>query len=241
MLPEEAQVLGEWTRQLDLGAGSVCLNVGSSTRAFREEVQPFIHQNILKPLMDAGCRVVNCDLKPDDGVDEIGDLLDPSTQERLKAYEPDLIICSNLLEHLADPVAFARACGTIAKPGGHCLFSVPRSFPYHPDPLDTMFRPTPGEIAALLPGWTIIAAQEMDAGSYWSEVMAEPAPALALGRQVVRSMLPFYRPAKWKPAAHKLLWLFRPYRVSLVMLRKPAEVAEDMGCSRSTGEQAVPS
>lgn len=223
MLPEEASVLGEWTRQLNLGSNSVCLNVGSSTREFREETQPFIHQEILKPLAESGCRVVNCDMKEDDGVDEVGDLLNQEFQKHLTSYKADLVICSNLLEHLSDPASFARACGAIVKPGGHFLFSVPRSFPYHPDPLDTMFRPSPDEIAALLPGWYVVAAQELVAGSYRHELLAAPFPARALARQVIRSLLPFYRPAQWKPAAHKLLWLFRPYRVSLIMLRKPAQ------------------
>ncbi len=221
MLLDEAVLIGTWTRQLNLGEDAVCLNVGSSTREFRERTQPFIHAEILKPLEDAGCRVVNCDLKQDDGVDEVGDLLVPAVQQRLMAYKPSLIICSNLLEHLADPVGFAQACGTIVTAGGYCLFTVPRSFPYHPDPLDTMYRPTPDEIAALFPDWEVIAAKELVAGSYRHELRAEPAPAKTLARQLVRALMPFYRPGKWYPAAHKLLWLFRPYRVSLVMLRKP--------------------
>lgn len=224
MLPKEAVLIGQWTRQLELAEDSVCLNVGSSTREFREETQPFIHGEVLKPLADAGCRIINCDLKQDDGVDEVGDLLDPAVQRRLAAYSADLVICANLLEHLSDPASFARACGVIVRPGGYCLFTVPRSFPYHPDPLDTMFRPSPREIMALLPGWEVIAAEELAAGSYREEVLAEPSPAKTLVRQVLRSMMPFYRPAKWYPAAHKLLWLFRSYRVSLVMLRKPAEI-----------------
>lgn len=225
MLPKEAALIGRWTSGLRLGEGSVCLNVGSSTRTFREQVQPFIAADILQPLARAGCRIVHCDMKEDDGVDEVGDLLDPAFQQRLIAYAPDLIICSNLLEHLTDPASFATACGLLAKPGGHCLFTVPRSYPYHPDPLDTMYRPTPSAVAALLPGWHVVAAEEIAAGSYLDEIRAGPAPAVALGRHVMRTLMPFYRPRRWWPAAHHLLWLFRSYRVSLVLLQKPA--AED--------------
>lgn len=221
MLPEEAVMIGEWTRRLGLGKGSVCLNIGSSTRRFREETQPFIHREILQPLAAAGVRIVNCDMKQDDGVDEVGDLLDPTFQQRLIDRGADLVLCSNLLEHLTDPRTFALACGKIVKPGGHCLFTVPRSFPYHPDPLDTMFRPAPAEVVALLPGFETVAAEEIAAGSYGRELAAEPAPAKSLLRQLARVALPFYKPSQWYPAAHKLLWLFRPYRVSLVMLRKP--------------------
>ena len=221
MLPDEAALIGRWARGLGLGKGSVCLNVGSSTREFREQTQPFIHAEILRPLAEAGCRVINCDMKQDEGVDEVGDLLDPAFQRRLIGYGPDLIICSNLLEHLTDPTSFARACGTIAKPGGHCIFTVPRSFPYHPDPLDTMYRPSPDEVASLLPAWQVVEASDLAAGSYRAELAAGRSPARTLARQVARALMPFYRPRLWYPAAHKLLWLFRPYRVSLVLLRKP--------------------
>lgn len=226
MLPDEAALIGRWALGLGLGEGSVCLNVGSSTRVFREETQPYIDADILRPLARTGCRIINCDMKEDDGVDEVGDLLDPRFQQKLIGYGPDLIICSNLLEHLTDPTTFAKACGTIAKPGGHCIFTVPRSFPYHPDPLDTMFRPTPHEIAALLPDWQIVAAEEMAAGSYWAELRSQRAPLSALARQVARALMPFYRPARWYPAIHQLFWLFRSYRVSLVMLRKPEQDGE---------------
>lgn len=221
MLRDEAILMGRWTKQLPLGPESVCLNLGSSTREFRENTQPFIASDILQPIEQTGCTLVNCDIKSGDGIDEVGDLLDPAFQEKLVGYKPDLIICSNLLEHLSDPKAFAQACGTIAKPGGYCLFTVPRSYPYHPDPIDTMFRPSPEQLAALLPKWETVSAKEIVTGNYLDELKAQPFPTIALLRQFVRSLLPFYRPRKWYPAAHRLLWLFRSYRVSIVMMRKP--------------------
>lgn len=221
MLPDEAALIGRWVGQLPLGSGSVCLNMGSSTAAFREQTQPFISNDILRPLSKTGCLVVNCDLKKARGVDEVGDLLDLGFQQRLIEYDADLIICSNLLEHLVDPVGFARACGKIVKPGGYCLFTVPRSFPYHPDPLDTMYRPTPSELAKLLAGWRVIKAQELISCTYWDELKREPRPARALARQFVRALIPFYRPRDWFPTLHKLFWLRRQYRVSLVMMLKP--------------------
>lgn len=221
MLPDEAALIGLWASQLQLGTGSVCLNMGSSTTTFRENTQPFINDKILEPIARTGCRIINCDVKADSGVDEVGDVLDPSFQKRLIRYTPDLIICSNLLEHLTDPVGFARACGEIAKPGGHCLFTVPRSFPFHPDPLDMMYRPSPADIATLLPDWQVIQTQELASCTYWEELKRDSHPAKALVRQVIRALMPFYRPRSWLPAAHKLLWLNRPYRVSMVMLRKP--------------------
>lgn len=221
MLPDEAALIGRWASNLQLGNGSVCLNMGSSTAAFREETQPFINEKILRPLAKAGWRIVNCDIKEDCGVDEVGDVLDASFQKKLIGYGPDLIICSNLLEHLTDPAGFAGACGTISKPGSYCLFTVPRSFPYHPDPIDTMYRPSPSDIAKLLPSWQVMESEELSSCTYWQELKREARPVRVLVRQVVRALMPFYRPRLWFPAMHKLFWLFRPYRVSLIMLKKP--------------------
>ena len=221
MLPKEAAVMGQWLAGTDLGPGSVCLNLGSSTRAFREEVQPFIHGEIVAPLEQRAVRVVHCDLKADEGVDEVGDILEPAVQAKLASYNADLLICSNMLEHLSDIRPFVDACASIVRPGGLCLITVPRSFPYHPDPLDTMYRPAPREIAALLPTWEVVDAEEVAAGNLREEIARERQPTLSLIRQLARAAMPFYRPAKWWPAAHKLFWLFRDYRVSLVLLRRP--------------------
>lgn len=222
MLLQEAEVIRDWVGRMDLKQGDVCLNLGSSTKRFREVTQPVIHSHIIGPIERTGCRVIHCDLKPDDGVDEVGDLLNADFQRRLIDYDPDLVICTNLLEHLRDPGGFASACGTILKKGGHCLFTVPSSFPYHPDPIDTMYRPAPAELAKVLPGWKVIASADVEAGNLREEIAAEPNAAASLVRQVARAAMPFYRPKQWYPAAHKLLWLFRRYRVAAVLLQKPA-------------------
>lgn len=221
MLPKEAALMGQWLAATDFDPQSVCLNLGSSTREFRERVQPFIHAEIVAPLERRGVRVVHCDLKADEGVNETGDILEPAVQAQLASYKADLLICSNMLEHLADIQPFVNACARIVRPGGLCLITVPRSFPYHPDPLDTMYRPAPQEIAALLPEWEIVHADEVAAGNLREEIAADRRPVLSLARQLARAAVPFYRPGKWWPATHKLFWLFRDYRVSLVMLRRP--------------------
>ena len=59
------------------------LNVGSSTKHFREVSHPHIHENIFKPIRER-CRVVHLDVKAQDGVDLVGDLTDPNFLEQLK-------------------------------------------------------------------------------------------------------------------------------------------------------------
>lgn len=221
MRPEEARTLTRWVRGLSLPRGTVCLNVGSSTKAFREQDQPHITEHFIEPLEGDGIRFVHCDMKQADGVDEVGDLLDPSFRARLQRYQAGLLVCSNLLEHLVDPRAFAEACGELIRPGAHGIFTVPLSYPFHPDPIDTMLRLTPKELAAMLTGWEIVKSEQIEAGTYLRDLRASGEPYRRLMRQIARVLLPFYRPRMWRPNASRLLWLFRPYRMSLVLLRKP--------------------
>jgi SAM-dependent methyltransferase len=222
MRKEEARLMAEWVRSLALPAGSVCLNVGSSTAEFRKVVQPHIDRLLIGPIEEAGIRVVHCDMKPAAGVDEVGDLLDPGFRERLRAYCADVMLCSNLLEHLTDPVDFLAACGDLVRPGGYGLVTMPLSYPYHADPIDTMLRLKPDEIAALLPGWEVVRAEELVAGSHANDLRGEKRPLVTLAKQLGRTAMPFYRSHQWRGIAHRLLWLFRPYRQSMVLLRKPA-------------------
>ena len=222
MRPEEADTLTRWVRELKLERGTVCLNVGSSTRHFREIDQPHVAGRFVRPLEEDGIRFVHCDMKQADGVDEVGDILDPAFRARLKKHQAGLLVCSNLLEHLTDPEQFAQACGELVTEGGYGLFSVPSSYPYHPDPIDTMLRLKPDKLAALLPGWAVVRAGELQAGNYWNDLKRAGSPLKRLVRHAARVALPFYRPAQWRENASRLSWLLRPYRVSIVLLEKPA-------------------
>lgn len=222
MRPEEAETLADWVGELGLEPGSVCLNIGSSTGHFRESGQPHIDRLFIRPLEQAGIRFVHCDMKKDDGVDEVGDILEPKFRARLKRHRAKMIVCSNLLEHLEEPLAFAKACGDLVVEGGYGLFSVPSSYPYHPDPIDTMLRPSPDELAAMLPGWTVVKARELVTGSYWQDLKRSGKPLTRLVRHAARVAMPFYRPHKWRVNASRLMWLFWPYSVSIVLLKKPA-------------------
>jgi hypothetical protein len=222
MRPEEAETLSNWVRDLQLPPGALCLNIGSSTKAFREIDQPHISERFVTPLEEAGLRFIHCDMKEDPGVDEVGDILDPQFRSSLKRHGAQLLVCSNLLEHLANPGEFARACGDLDADGGYGLFSVPLSYPYHPDPIDTMLRLKPDELAALLPGWTIVRSCELEMGNYWEDLQKVDGGMSRLIRQIARVTFPIYRLKNWRPNASRLRWLFRPYRQSIVLVRKPA-------------------
>lgn len=224
MRPEEADTLTRWVRDLRLEPGSVCLNIGSSTREFRENAQPHITRRFIEPLEKDGIRFIHCDMKDADGVDEVGDILDADFRHRLKRHGAVLLVCSNLLEHLSQPKLFVRACSDLVREGGYGIFSVPLSYPYHPDPIDTMLRLTPDQLAAMVPGWSVVRSGEIEAGSYWRDLRASGDAISRVVRQMARVLMPFYRPHQWRANASRLSWLLRTYRVSIVLLRNTSEV-----------------
>lgn len=213
--------MAEWIGALRLGRGAVCLNIGSSTERFRVHSQPHIDQFVFAPLRQSGVRVVHCDLKGDPGVDLVGDVLDSAFQARLRSMDAQLLICSNLLEHLADPLAFAGACASLVAPGGYALFSVPTDYPFHPDPIDTLFRPSPEQLAAIFPDWEVIEAEQLACGNFWQDLQRGGAFWRKAGRHLLRLAAPFYKPRYWLSFAHRLLWLVRDYKVTLLLVRKP--------------------
>lgn len=230
MLPKEAERLGEVLSRLSLEQVSPLINLGSSTREFRERHQPHIERCIFAPLAQRGVRVVHADLKQDDGVDIVGDVYDPAFQKQVRAIAPRLILCCNLLEHVLDRPRFAEACRSLLPPGGHLLLSVPFSFPYHMDPIDTLYRPSPAELSALFPGFeTLDSGVVVEDASYFTELRDRRWNAPDLFDLVVvgsvRFLVPWWRFPRWKHRFHPILWLWRPYKVTYALFRKPMEAA----------------
>jgi hypothetical protein len=194
------------------------LNVGSSTLEFRTRTQPYIDANLFAPLRARGGAVYHADLKPATGVDFVGDLLDPAFQHRLAGLHPRSILCSNLLEHVADRQAICNALLNLLPAGGYLLVSGPYAYPYHADPIDTMFRPGTEEVAALFPGMTLLDSAIIDSGNWRQWNVAER--GRPLGRALVRMLLPIYRPRKWLELVRQSPYIFKHIKAFTVLLRK---------------------
>lgn len=109
------------------------------------------HDRVLAALRERGAVVVMHELARAPGVDVAGDLLADTTWEQLRDAGCRSVLCTNLLEHLADRGRFVELVTAFLPPGGRLLVSVPGRYPYHPDPIDTMYRPDPIELAAAFP------------------------------------------------------------------------------------------
>ncbi len=220
MFDREARWIAERLAAYPAEHLSPLLNVGSSTGEFRERVQPWITLALFAPLAERGVEIVHLDARSGAGIDIRADLFNEADFARVKATRYRALLCCNILEHVPDPAEFARRVVALVPPGGVIVVTVPHSYPRHADPIDTLYRPTPGEAAALFTGTEIAAAEIIDAGqSYRDEVRRRP---WLLLRHLARLPAPFLGLEQWTASMRKPYWLFHNYQVSALVLRKSA-------------------
>ncbi len=198
---------------------SPLLNIGSSTRQFRENEQPWTEGFIFGPLKQRGIDVLHLDRRTGDGIDIRADVLSAGELPRIRSFGPKSVLCCNILEHVADPAALARRCMEIVGPEGLIFVTVPYSYPHHRDPIDTMFRPAPDELARLFTPAEMLTGEIIDTGeSWWNDVGKRP---WILLRPLLRLPFPFVNFAGWKRSVRRLYWLRHRYRVTGALFRVP--------------------
>lgn len=197
---------------------SPIVNIGSSTAHFREVEQPFIHELIFGPLAERGIDVIHVDLKAGDGVDISADILSDSGNEKVRAHAPKALICTHVFEHVVSREGLATRLMDLLPMNGLFFVTVPSSYHQHNDPIDTMYRPSPEELAALFPGQTILEKSDLVGDTYWMHVRKRPVTLFF--RHFLRFFVPFLGWKKWKRSMGKLYWLYHHYRVSAIAGRK---------------------
>jgi len=218
VLIDEAKWIAQALSDIDGDGLSPILNVGSSSERFRTRRQPWVDQVVFAPLRGRGRRVVHSDICGAPGVDLVGDLTDPAFQSTLADMDFQVVIGSNLLEHLPDRAPICRAITSALSAGGYLIATCPHRYPRHPDPIDTMFRPSPAELAACFPDTDVVRAEIVsDPRTYLGTVIRNPLRGL---RDGVRALLPFIRYPGWVTTVCRWAWLFREVQVSCVLLRK---------------------
>ena len=214
MLEAEARWFGQMMKRYEAELFPLC-NLGSGSGAYRREVQPWISRWLFPPEVGP---VVHVDQQAEPGVDLVGDVHDAAFFSQLATQGFASVMCANMLEHVADPADTARLILELVPPGGLLFLSVPRSFPYHPDPIDTLYRPTPTELASLFTGTQIEAQAIIPCGTLASfRRLRHPISLL-------RSLTTRSRPqisSKPSPSRLRYLpWLVRRFEVSCLVLRK---------------------
>jgi hypothetical protein len=229
MLYEEAQWVGKVLIEKTM-EGNRILNLGSSTLYSRTITQPHIEQFIFGPLRDKKVEVVHSDITFDEGVDLQGDFTDPVFIAQLKKMQFDGVLCCNLLEHLEDRSLLIEVLKEIIPANGWLLLTVPKHYPYHLDPIDTMYRPTPQELCLLFPEFEpvlveeVIARRQIGSGNerryhknYFEQLSENPRLFIRL---LLRSLLPVYKLNIWKITTYDLKTMFNPFTVSCIFIEK---------------------
>lgn len=217
---EEARWIGQTLASVPATELNPLIQLGSSTEHFRTREQPHIDAYIEAPLRERGVNVIHSDLKADAGVDISGDFSDPAVRSELKAVRARAVVCSNMFEHVTDRERLAAVCDDILVPGGLLVVTVPHSYPVHLDPIDTYYRPAPEEIAALFPRYDQIAGELIPSQTFLQEFRASREKLTILRNVLVGLLTPWRGRQRMLARVHRLMWLFRPYDVSGVVLRK---------------------
>lgn len=116
----EARSAGRLARVRESMRGECALNLGSKAAQWGEHV---FNVDLVLPAAHS----------PDEpAVDLLADIA------RLPFPDASIdgVICTSVLEHVADAGACLREIHRVLKPGGGVYITVPFLFPYHPDPLD---------------------------------------------------------------------------------------------------------
>lgn len=201
-----------------------CLNLGSQTKYYRETHKAHIHNNLFLPLQRKGVQVIHADLQSGEGIDVSGDFMESAVQEKLLSLQPRLVLCNNMFEHVSDRQQLAEVLMKLAN-GGHLLLSVPYSYPYHPDPIDTLFRPTPEQLGSLFEDCKVEHAEILVSDTFLSDQRRRRKGLVkTFFRIAMRLFFPFYKPRHWLSNLHRLAWMKRPYKVSLLLLSVRGEV-----------------
>jgi hypothetical protein len=214
----ESKWLGERLAKVSSEDLFPLLNVGSSTLEFRTNTQSYIEENIFAPLRARGGRVIHLDIKPAPGVDLVGDLFDPVFLKAVSELKVRSVILSNVLEHVKNRQEICDVVMNVLQPGGYLFVTGPHRYPYHPDPIDTMFRPSIDQVHALFPESEVVEGAIIDSGNWRQWNVAERGRPLA--RVLVRLLLPFYRPLSWWELMRQAPYIFFHISAFAVVLRK---------------------
>jgi hypothetical protein len=217
VLRAEAAWLARRLERVPTDELSPLLSVGSGHAELRA-TQPWLEHLVYEPLTRSGVQVLHHELEPAPGVDVAGDLTDPQFLEQLAGLELRSIMCCNVLEHVPAPAGIAAGLEELVPPGGYVFASVPRRYPYHPGPIDTLFRPTPEELAGLFARLTVVDGAEVRCESLLAYFLASPTKLASLKRGM-RTRAPAEARV---PLSESLRMLFLSTAVSAVVLQAPA-------------------
>ncbi|CAM8316272.1 hypothetical protein MCEMHM16_00474 [Candidatus Methylopumilus planktonicus] len=160
-------------------------------------------------------RILHVDAENFPGVDIVQDLSQPNSLsfcDKLKGSK--LFILANVLEHIPKKAhaEFLKKIYSKMKSEDGLIITVPYDYPYHADPIDTMYRPSPNELNQLLP-LTWLEGEIVSAGSYKEEF--KRMNVFKKIRKLLKPLWILQKPTKWLEN-HRLFYLFKQYQITIV-------------------------
>lgn len=198
---------------LNLGAGNVERLLVS---------KPWVNLSIFQPVADLGVRIVHTDIQKYPGVDFVLDLTKDQDVKKIAGQfaKKKVVLLCNVLEHIPTnriPSVISGISELLAS-GDHLIVSVPFQYPYHPDPIDTMFRPHPNHLAAMFESVEFVRGQIVTSGTYSDEL--KRMSCFKRCRRLLRPILPVSAPKRYLSDLHRLSFLLRPYKISVAIFCK---------------------
>jgi len=210
---EEASVIGDY---LTLISFDVCVNLGAGEVRQHALKKPWLDQFIYHPLKTRGIDIIHVDFAKYDEIDLVLDLTNTSSQYALKSISGRkcFLLC-NVIEHIPEHLR-KQTIGNLLEamePEDHLVVSVPKHYPYHADPIDSLYRPSARDLSAMLP-INISLMKEVAAGNFYREIKTMP-----LGkriRKLAKPLWPFQSLDKYRGNLSRLRFLFRDYVITIV-------------------------
>jgi hypothetical protein len=192
------------------------LDLGSATLQYRIKEEPWVNEFLFDKISQKG-KVYHTDIDKGEGIDFSGDLTDEVFMEELKKMNIKSILCANILEHIEIDKRdnLCKAILNLIPSGGYIFVSCPYKYPYHSAPIDTMFRPTPEDLAKLFPDTQTLRTEIIKAGNYPHVLLGNKKHMLKV---ILRTLMPFYKPKNWFIVVNR--WLFKTFETSCVVLQK---------------------
>ena len=191
------------------------INLGSGNVEQLKKTKPWVSKNVFDLFKKQKAKILHVDAENFPGVDIVQDLGQPNSLvfcDSLKGSK--LFILANVLEHIPKKAhaEFLMKIYSKMKSNDGLIITVPYDYPYHADPIDTMYRPSPNELKKLLP-LTWLETEIVSAGSFKEEF--SHMNILKKIRKLLKPLWIFQKPTKWLEN-HRLFYLFKTYKITIV-------------------------
>ena len=214
---QEALVVGSLLEKV---SSDTCINLGSGDIFHQRLTKPWMARFIFDPLQSRGVKIIHTDLVMRDGVDLQIDLSSAEDLSKLqKIGKSKIFLLCNVLEHV--PTEFRttmiNSIVSIMNRLDHLIITVPYSYPYHADPIDTGYRPSADELSSTV-GLKVTYARTIPAGNFQEELlMMTPAKRL---RKILKPLYPFQKLNKYRENLSRLQFLFKNYEITIVAAQR---------------------